>query len=58
MMSVEREKLSVLQRQAKRLREVWLREREERRAGGLAANAEVRRRWAESNSTAANVPRN
>jgi hypothetical protein len=58
MTSVEREKFEVLQRQAKLLREVWLRMREERRAGELAANAEVRRRWVESNSTAANLPRN
>ena len=58
MMSVEREKLNVLQRQAKLLREVWLREWEEQRAGDLAANAKVRRRWVESNSTAADVPRN
>lgn len=56
MTSVEREKLQVLQRQAKRLREVWLREREERRAGDLAANAEIRRSWVESNSTAVTVP--
>jgi len=57
MTSVERKKIEVLARQARALREVWLREREERRAGELAANAEVRRHWVESNSTAINVPR-
>ena len=56
MTSVERKELEVLQRQAKALREVWLREREERRAIQLAANAEIRRCWVESNSTAATPP--
>ena len=58
MTSAEREKLEVMTRRARALREVWLREREERRAGELAAKAEVRRRWVESNSTAANVHQN
>ncbi len=40
----------MLTRQAKALREVWLREREERITAQLAANAEVRRRWIGSES--------
>jgi hypothetical protein len=50
MTSIEREKLEMLTRKAKALREVWLREREERMALQQAANAEVRKRWMESES--------
>jgi len=50
MTSIDREHLAELARKAKALQKVWLREREERRAMQLAANAEIMRRWIESDS--------
>jgi len=47
--------LEKLARRAKALREVWLRERKQRLAIQLAANAELRRRSLESDSIAADV---
>ncbi|HYE76034.1 MAG TPA: hypothetical protein VEF04_21995 [Blastocatellia bacterium] len=47
-MNREREKLEVAARKAKEVLEVWLRERKEQLEVRLAANAEVRRIWAES----------
>lgn len=55
MTSVEHAKLEKLARKAKALREVWLRERKQRLAIQLAANAELRRRSLESDSIAADV---
>lgn len=40
--------MEALGREAKAIRDVWLREREEARAAQLFANAEVRREWKES----------
>jgi len=56
MISVEREKFEVLQRQAKLLRETWLARAGRAAAGELAANAGIRKRWVESNSTAVTAP--
>ncbi len=50
MTSIDREHLAELARKAEALQKVWLREREERRAMQLAANAEIMRRWIESDS--------
>ena len=55
MTSEERKKLETLTRQARSLRDVWLREREEQRAIQLAENAEVRKRWTEFDSVPAHV---
>jgi hypothetical protein len=55
MTSIERENLEMLERKAKVLRNVWLREREERQAIQLAKNTEVRKRWRESDAAAGNV---
>jgi hypothetical protein len=51
MSSLEREKLEMLARRARTLREVWLGERQERLALQQTANAEVRKRWMESESS-------
>jgi hypothetical protein len=53
--SINRAKLEVLMQKARALREVWLRERKERLAIQLAANAELRRRWMESDLIAVHV---
>jgi hypothetical protein len=52
MTSIDRERLKALARKAKALREE-LREREKRRAGQIAANAEARRGWIKSDTTEA-----
>lgn len=48
MTNIERKKMEALGREAKAIRDVWLREREEARAAQISANAEVRREWKES----------
>jgi hypothetical protein len=48
MTSIEREKLEVLARKAKVIRDIWLSEREEALAVQTSANAKVRRGWKES----------
>lgn len=50
MASVNREREEALIRKAKDLRTAWILEREENRAKQLAANAEVRKVWGESDS--------
>ena len=50
MTSIEREKLEVLARKAKVIRDIWLREREEALAVQISANADVRRGWRESDN--------
>jgi hypothetical protein len=50
MTSKDREQFEALARMAEALQKVWLRERKERRAVQLAADAEIRRRWIESDS--------
>jgi hypothetical protein len=47
MTSIEREKIEVLARKAKAIRDVWLREREEARTAQISANAELRKSWRE-----------
>ncbi len=51
MTSIDRKHFAALARQAAVLQQVWLREREERRVMQLADNAEIRRRWFESDPT-------
>jgi hypothetical protein len=51
MTSKDREQFERLARMAEALQKVWLRERKERRAVQLAADAEIRRRWIESDSS-------
>lgn len=48
MLNRDREKLEMAARKAKAILEVWLRERKEQTEVTLAANAEVRKIWAES----------
>lgn len=48
MTNIERERLAALEREAEALHKVWMREREEQRAMQVNANAEIRRRWVES----------
>jgi len=50
MTNADREKLEIIEHQARVFRELWLREREKRLALQLAANAEVRKRWMSSDS--------
>jgi hypothetical protein len=50
MTSIDREHLVKLAHMAKALQKVWLREQKERRAMQSAADAEIRRRWVESDS--------
>jgi hypothetical protein len=50
MTSIDRKHLARLARMAKALQKVWLREQKERRATQSAADAEIRRRWVESDS--------
>jgi hypothetical protein len=50
MTSIDREHLARLARMAEALQKVWLREQKERRATQSAADAEIRRRWVESDS--------
>ncbi len=50
MTTMDRKHFAALARQAAALQQVWLREREERRALQLADDAEIRRRWLESDS--------
>jgi hypothetical protein len=50
MASIDREHLARLARMAKALQKVWLREQKERQAMQSAADAEIRRRWVESDS--------
>jgi hypothetical protein len=47
---MDREYLARMARMAEALQKVWLRERKERRAMQSAADAEIRRRWVESDS--------
>jgi hypothetical protein len=47
---MNREHLAKLARMAEALQKVWLREQKERRAMQSAADAEIRRRWVESDS--------
>ena len=47
---IERDHFLQLEREARALQTVWLREREEKRAEQMTANAEIRRRWAELDS--------
>ncbi len=49
MTSIDREGIKVQTRKAKDLADVWLRERKEGLARQLAANAEIKQRWLESN---------
>lgn len=51
MTSMDRKHYAALARQAAALQQVWLREREERRMLEHADNAEIRRRWLESDPT-------
>lgn len=50
MASIDRKGLMAPDRKAAALQMVWLREREEQRRMQIAANAEIRRRWVESDS--------
>ena len=56
MPGIDRESLEMASRRAKEVREVWLRERKEQIAVKLAANAEVRKSWKESDTSGA-MPR-
>lgn len=49
MTRIDRERMTVLTRKAKEAMEVWRRERQEALAKQLAANAEIKRCWMESN---------
>lgn len=49
MTSIDREQIKLQTRKAKDLANVWLRERKESLAKQLAANAEIKQRWLESN---------
>ena len=50
MTSMDRKRLETDSRKAREVREVWLRERKELLAVRLAANAEVRKIWTESDT--------
>jgi hypothetical protein len=47
---IDRDHLARLARMAEALQKVWLREQKERRAMQSAADAEIRRRWIESDA--------
>ena len=47
MTRIERDHLLQLEREARALQTVWLRERDEKRAEQITANAEIRRHWME-----------
>ena len=51
MTSIDRKRLETDSRKAREVREVWLRERQEQLAVRLAANAEVRKIWTESDTS-------
>ncbi len=53
MMSIDRKRLETDSRKAREVREVWLRERKEQLEVRLAANAEVRKMWMESDTCGA-----
>jgi hypothetical protein len=48
MTKIEREQLAALASEAEALQKIWLHEREEQRAKQVIVNAEIRRRWVES----------
>ena len=48
---IDRKGLLALDRKAEGLLKIWMSEREEKRSVQRAVNAEVRRRWIESDST-------
>ena len=49
----DRERLETASRKAREVREVWLRERKEQLEVKLAANAEVRKSWMDSDTSGA-----
>ena len=57
MTSIDRQRLEMASRQARELREVWLRERKEQIEVRHAANAVVRRSWTESDTSRARPSR-
>jgi hypothetical protein len=50
MTNIDRQHLVSLDRKAAALQKIWLRERDEQRMIEVAANAEIKRRWLESDS--------
>jgi hypothetical protein len=47
MTNAERERIKAVERAARALRNVWLQERDARRAQQLVANAAIRKQWSE-----------
>lgn len=48
MTNAERERFNAIERAARAVRNVWLQEREARRAQQLAASAAIRKQWSDS----------